>query len=167
MIYPPSIIPPSSVPSLLARLSTERNAIHRKRLMWSLIGMPIAAPFALVPVIPNLPFFYLAYRAFSHWKALEGAKHLNFLTKNGLFQPVENAALDAVYRRHKKGAVIDAEALHAETKVEWATTDAAAAVERVNSEGAPADEGEEVLLLREHDAQHVSCIPSAFRRSES
>jgi hypothetical protein len=166
VIYPPSIIPPSAVPSLLARLSTERNAIHRKRLMWSLVGMPIAAPFALVPVIPNLPFFYLAYRAFSHWRALEGAKHLSFLAKNGLFQPVESAALDAVYGRRKKGAAIDAEALHAEAKVAWATADAAAAVERARSEGAPTDEGEEVLLLREQDAQDVSCVPSVFRRSE-
>lgn len=58
------------MPSILERLSTERNAIHRKRLVWSLIGLPISVPFALVPVIPNLPFFYLAYRAFSHWKGM-------------------------------------------------------------------------------------------------
>lgn len=65
IIYPPSLIPEQNVSKILHQLGTERNVIHRSRLTWSLIGMPIVAPFALVPVIPNLPFFYLAYRGIS------------------------------------------------------------------------------------------------------
>jgi hypothetical protein len=62
VIYPPSVIDEKSVPKVLQQLATERNTLHRKRLIWSIVGMPIMAPFGLIPVIPNLPFFYLAYR---------------------------------------------------------------------------------------------------------
>ncbi|KAI5842863.1 mitochondrial K+-H+ exchange-related-domain-containing protein [Tricharina praecox] len=158
VVYPPSIISSSSVAGLLSRLSTERNAVHRKRLIWSLIGMPISAPFALVPVIPNLPFFYLAYRAFSHWKALEGAKHLGFLAANGMFQPVPSAALDEVYTRHRKAVTIDARALKAMTSVEWTTTDAAEVIKKARKQGPPVAEEEDVLLLREQDAQDIAQV---------
>lgn len=61
-MYPSSMIGEDAVPAILQRLATERDGLHRKRLIWSVVGMPIAAPFGLVPVIPNIPFFYLAYR---------------------------------------------------------------------------------------------------------
>ncbi|CBX99053.1 predicted protein [Plenodomus lingam JN3] len=59
--------------------------------------MPFTAPFMLVPIIPNLPFFYVLYRAWSHWKALSGSKHLEFLLKHGLPKPRANWNLDEVY----------------------------------------------------------------------
>lgn len=98
VIYPPSVIQGGDVPSIIQRLATERAALHRSRLLWSIIGMPIVAPFALVPLIPNIPFFYLAFRAYSHWKALEGGKHLEFLLRNKLLAPVPSTELDAIYR---------------------------------------------------------------------
>jgi hypothetical protein len=67
-------------------------------MIWSIVGMPIVAPFAIVPVIPNIPFFYLLYRAFSHWKALSGAKHLEFLLSRNLLAPTPAASLESVYR---------------------------------------------------------------------
>ena len=48
--FPPSIIPEGQVRDVLKSLSTEREGLHKKRLVWSIIGMPIVAPFALVPV---------------------------------------------------------------------------------------------------------------------
>jgi hypothetical protein len=42
--------------------------MHRSKLIWSVVIMPFTAPFMLIPVIPNLPFFYVLYRAWSHWK---------------------------------------------------------------------------------------------------
>lgn len=48
--YPQSIIPTSKAESLIMRLATERDALHRKRLTWSIVGMPLSAPFALIPV---------------------------------------------------------------------------------------------------------------------
>ena len=50
VIYPASLISTHKIEGLLQRLSTEREALHRKRLMWCFVGMPITIPFALVPV---------------------------------------------------------------------------------------------------------------------
>ncbi|RAL64312.1 hypothetical protein DID88_002203 [Monilinia fructigena] len=63
--------------------------------------MPIVAPFALVPVIPNLPFFYLCFRAYSHWKALAGSKHIEFLLKENLVAIKPSKILDELYLRNK------------------------------------------------------------------
>ncbi|KAH8155331.1 uncharacterized protein LAJ45_00341 [Morchella importuna] len=98
VIYPPSVIKEKRIPEIIKTLATERNDIHRSRLIWSIVGMPIVAPFALVPIIPNIPFFYLLYRAFSHWKALAGAKHLEFLVNHQLLQPTPITELDSLYR---------------------------------------------------------------------
>ncbi|EEY18257.1 conserved hypothetical protein [Verticillium alfalfae VaMs.102] len=97
LIYPQSVIPKDRVESILSSLATERDSLHRKRLIWCIIGMPISAPFALVPVIPNLPFFYLVYRAWSHWRALAGSNHLRFLVKNKLLDLSPSKKLDQVY----------------------------------------------------------------------
>jgi len=34
----------------MLQLGTERMAMHRRNLMWCIIGMPISAPFAIVPM---------------------------------------------------------------------------------------------------------------------
>ena len=47
--------------------------------------------------IPNLPFFYLVYRSWSHWKAYSGSKHLEFLLQNNLPTPNPSWELDEVY----------------------------------------------------------------------
>ncbi|KAI0834065.1 mitochondrial K+-H+ exchange-related-domain-containing protein [Hypoxylon sp. FL0890] len=97
LIYPESLIPTTKAVSVLRALGTERESLHKSRLIWCLIGMPISAPFALVPIIPNLPFFYLAYRAWSHWRALAGGKHIRFLCDNNLLSLSPSPALDSVY----------------------------------------------------------------------
>ena len=51
----------------LSALAARRTPHHRKYLIWCIVGMPFTAPFALIPVVPNLPFFYLVWRAYSHW----------------------------------------------------------------------------------------------------
>ncbi|KAH6687929.1 mitochondrial K+-H+ exchange-related-domain-containing protein [Plectosphaerella plurivora] len=97
LIYPSSIIPTQKAESLVLRLATERQALHKKRMTWCFLGMPITIPFALVPVVPNLPFFYLVYRAWSHWRALAGGNHLEFLVKNKLFKLSPSKLLDDIY----------------------------------------------------------------------
>ncbi|KAF6841959.1 hypothetical protein CPLU01_00052 [Colletotrichum plurivorum] len=97
LIYPDTIIPTTKAESVVRTLATERDALHKKKLIWCLIGMPISAPFALVPVIPNLPFFYLVYRAWSHWRALEGGKHLRFLLDNKLLALAPSKLLNDIY----------------------------------------------------------------------
>lgn len=50
VFYPKALIPPSKVEDVLQQLSTERAGLHRRRLLWCLVGMPISAPFAAVPM---------------------------------------------------------------------------------------------------------------------
>ncbi|KAJ8133507.1 hypothetical protein O1611_g114 [Lasiodiplodia mahajangana] len=100
LIFPPSVISPTRAPEILHRLATEREALHRSRLIWCFVGMPISAPFALVPIVPNLPFFYLAYRAWSHYRALAGGKHLQWLLSKKFITLHPSKTLDTIYPRH-------------------------------------------------------------------
>ncbi|KZF23474.1 hypothetical protein L228DRAFT_246246 [Xylona heveae TC161] len=96
--FPSSIIPDEKVSDILRTLSTERQSLHRKRMWWSIFWMPFTAPVALIPIIPNIPFFYLCFRAWSHWRALSGSKHVEFLLDNNLIKHVPSSLLDARYR---------------------------------------------------------------------
>jgi len=48
--FPETWLSEDKVKEVLKKLATERQSIHRKRLIWSFVGMPISAPFALVPM---------------------------------------------------------------------------------------------------------------------
>ncbi|KZV97369.1 hypothetical protein EXIGLDRAFT_379144 [Exidia glandulosa HHB12029] len=48
----------------------ERMPRHRRgAITWAAIS-PLTAPFMIVPIIPNLPFFFCVWRAWSHWQGL-------------------------------------------------------------------------------------------------
>lgn len=66
MHYPPSLISPAHLMTNLTSLASTRAPHHRSRMIWCVIGMPFTIPFAIVPIVPNLPFFYLVWRAWSH-----------------------------------------------------------------------------------------------------
>ncbi|GAB1316726.1 Mitochondrial K+-H+ exchange-related-domain-containing protein [Madurella fahalii] len=102
VVYPKSLLPMDRVPKVLETLATEREALHKRRLIWCFIGMPLSAPIALLPVIPNIPFFYLVYRAWSHWRALSGGKHIQFLLKNNLLALTPSPVVDEVYARQNQ-----------------------------------------------------------------
>lgn len=97
VLFPGKYLPETRVPGLLQKLAKERQNLHRSKLIWSIVIMPFTAPFMLVPVIPNLPFFYVLYRAWSHWKALGGSKHLEFLLRHNLPTPSPSGKLDELY----------------------------------------------------------------------
>ncbi|CAI5758370.1 unnamed protein product [Candida verbasci] len=63
----------------LYKFKSENEEKHKKFAILCAIGIPLTLPFALVPVLPNVPGFYLAYRLYCHIKALLGIKHLNYL----------------------------------------------------------------------------------------
>lgn len=44
-----------------------------------------------------MPFFYLVYRAWSHWRALAGGKHVEWLGQNKLLVPSPSETLDELY----------------------------------------------------------------------
>lgn len=47
-----------------------------------------------------MPFFYLVYRAWSHWRAIAGGKHLQWLIEKKLLQPTPSKTLDQLYALH-------------------------------------------------------------------
>jgi len=102
VLFPEILIPNGKVLDVLRILGTERVALHKQRLLWSFIGMPLVAPFALVPIIPNLPFFYLVFRAWSHWRALSGSKHIEFLLDKKLITAQPSPILDELYSTGKR-----------------------------------------------------------------
>jgi hypothetical protein len=50
VIFPPTLIKPGSMETLLKKLGTERQSLHRKRMWWSIAGMPMTIPVMLVPL---------------------------------------------------------------------------------------------------------------------
>ncbi|EER27187.1 hypothetical protein D8B26_005729 [Coccidioides posadasii str. Silveira] len=101
LLYPGNVIHQSRILGTLRKLATERQDLHRRRMWWSLGVAPLTAPIALIPLIPNIPFFYLAYRGWSHWRALNGSKHLEFLLDNHLVNPTSLPGLEDLYSRHQ------------------------------------------------------------------
>ncbi|KAK5099888.1 hypothetical protein LTS08_005603 [Lithohypha guttulata] len=99
VVYPANFVKEADVPKVLSRLARERKQLHFNRFVGSLVAIPFTIPFALIPVIPNLPFFYVAYRAWSHWKALKGSDHLDFILDHRLFRPITTDAVQSLYKR--------------------------------------------------------------------
>ncbi|WVQ95104.1 hypothetical protein IAU59_002198 [Kwoniella sp. CBS 9459] len=83
----------------LHRLLIHRIPYHRKMMWRSLIFTPVTWPFAIIPVIPNFPFFYVLWRAWSHYKAWRGALYLEILLKNGLIVEKEDKQLTEIYAK--------------------------------------------------------------------
>lgn len=68
LIYPPSFMSSVEPMAHLRALLAHRSPLHRRRT-WLWVGIaPLTAPFAILPIIPNLPFFFCVWRAWSHWK---------------------------------------------------------------------------------------------------
>ncbi|KAK5138472.1 hypothetical protein LTR08_000058 [Meristemomyces frigidus] len=96
-LYPGAFMKSSNVSEVLKKLATERQALHKRGLIQSLVCMPIVAPFALVPVVPNIPFFYLVFRAWSHYRALYGGRLLEHVMKKNLVQITDSKQMNAMY----------------------------------------------------------------------
>ncbi|RMD41803.1 hypothetical protein DV735_g3297, partial [Chaetothyriales sp. CBS 134920] len=137
VVFPGNIMHQEDVPKVMLRLAKERKTLHWNRFIGSAILMPITIPFALVPVsvplraraqrslqprltagsIPNIPFFYAAFRCWSHWRgkqvraaiegphidnldtALRGSDHLEHLLTHRLYRPVSTDAIEELYER--------------------------------------------------------------------
>ncbi|RHZ66704.1 hypothetical protein CDV55_107381 [Aspergillus turcosus] len=99
VLFPGNAIKAEKLRSILRKIATERQDLHHKKMWWSLIAAPFTAPIALIPVVPNIPFFYLAYRGWSHWRALNGSKHLEYLVEKDLLNPVSFPGLERLYAK--------------------------------------------------------------------
>ncbi|KAF9105707.1 hypothetical protein BGX27_009491 [Mortierella sp. AM989] len=77
----PSSLKEIQVQSDFKTLVEQRIPYHRKYMIYSALWVPVTSLFTIVPLVPNIPFFYNAFRLWSHWK--------DTLIKNGglEFQP--------------------------------------------------------------------------------
>ncbi|KIJ62596.1 hypothetical protein HYDPIDRAFT_114247 [Hydnomerulius pinastri MD-312] len=107
LIYPPSLYtgPLSGGPNgglhpsiaHLRELLTSREPRHRRGFfLWAIIA-PFTAPFMLIPVIPNLPFFFCVWRSWSHYRAYRSSQYLSSLLDHGLIVPDPSPELDKLY----------------------------------------------------------------------
>ncbi|CAI7628593.1 unnamed protein product [Penicillium glandicola] len=99
VMFPGNAVPLDRIQHVLRTIATERQELHRKKMIWSLIAAPITAPFGLVPVVPNIPFFYVAYRGWSHWRALNGSRHLELLVDKNILNPISLPELEKLYAK--------------------------------------------------------------------
>ncbi|KAL1969404.1 hypothetical protein VTN77DRAFT_9597 [Rasamsonia byssochlamydoides] len=99
VVFPGNVIKSDNVLGILEKLGTERQDLHRRKMWWSIGLAPLTAPIAVIPLVPNIPFFYLAYRGWSHWRALSGSRHLVYLLEKGLLQPQSSPELENFYSK--------------------------------------------------------------------
>ncbi|EEB07358.1 hypothetical protein SJAG_02445 [Schizosaccharomyces japonicus yFS275] len=82
VVYHAPNISSSFVYEQLGKLAMQRQ-LHSKYLLGNILGLPLTIPVILIPLIPNLPGFYLCYRAYCNWRAMQGAAQLDRLFDTG------------------------------------------------------------------------------------
>lgn len=80
--FPGKLLSKHTVVSELQSLYKNGIDYHKKHTILCLLGIPLTIPVILVPIIPNVPGFYLTYRAYCNFKAFLGAKHLRNIMEN-------------------------------------------------------------------------------------
>ncbi|KAJ9484156.1 hypothetical protein VN97_g9229 [Penicillium thymicola] len=144
VLFPGNAVRLERIQQVVRTIATERQEIHRKRMMWSLIAAPITAPFGLVPVVPNIPFFYLAYRGWSHWRALNGSRHLEILVEKNLLNPISLPELEQLYAKRASQTL-------ERTTIETSYSEVAEDIEQ----------SEDRVLLKMSDAKKLATILDA------
>ena len=82
LYYPDSVLSPPEILSKINKLSKFGIAYHKKQMMYCGLALPLTFPLILIPLLPNVPGFYITYRFYCHLKAYLGAKHLKALCNN-------------------------------------------------------------------------------------
>ncbi|KAH8825168.1 mitochondrial K+-H+ exchange-related-domain-containing protein [Flagelloscypha sp. PMI_526] len=97
LIHPTSLQPEVQL-SRLRSMVDHRIPTHKRGFWRYLIIAPFTAPFMIIPVIPNLPFFYCAWRSWHHWRAYKAAEYIKTLLDNNNIIPQESQELDVIYK---------------------------------------------------------------------
>ncbi|XXG81562.1 hypothetical protein AAC387_Pa09g2160 [Persea americana] len=78
--YPMSLNP-HLVRRRLRHIAMRGSIIHRRYFYGSLSLLPFTAALTVLPM-PNVPFFWILFRAYSHWQGLKGSEQLLLLISN-------------------------------------------------------------------------------------
>ncbi|KAK9365856.1 mitochondrial K+-H+ exchange-related-domain-containing protein [Lipomyces kononenkoae] len=97
LVFPPHLMKEHEAVDSVRQLAEKGLPYHFKYMLLSLAATPLTLPIAVLPLIPNLPGFYLLYRAWSHWKAWEGAKLLKRIVDENKFVMEPSHAIEGVY----------------------------------------------------------------------
>ncbi|XP_052487899.1 uncharacterized protein LOC105774256 isoform X3 [Gossypium raimondii] len=73
--YPPSLNS-RLVRRRLRHIAMRGTVIHRKYFYGSVTLLPLTTALAVLP-LPNIPFFWVLFRTYSHWRALQEWQNLN------------------------------------------------------------------------------------------
>lgn len=81
---------PSSLNARLVRrrlrhIASRGTIIHKKYLYGSVTLLPLTSFFMVLP-LPNIPFLWVLFRTYSHWRALQGSENLLRLVTNSSHQ---------------------------------------------------------------------------------
>ncbi|TFK52229.1 hypothetical protein OE88DRAFT_1657365 [Heliocybe sulcata] len=99
LLYPPSY---TNTPLLQLQSLIVKRLPGHKRGMWTwLLVSPLTAPFALIPIMPNLPFFFCVWRAWHHWRAFKASQYLEALLERGSIVPEPSEELDQIYASNR------------------------------------------------------------------
>ncbi|KAH8673402.1 mitochondrial K+-H+ exchange-related-domain-containing protein [Xylariales sp. PMI_506] len=110
VLFPRKFVDEGLVLVALNRSAIRGQSLYLKRLVGNFLLIPWTLPFALVPIntigyqssanqtpvgrIPNIPFFFVTFKAWNHWRAYGGAKQLEYLLANGAIHPLPSTELD-------------------------------------------------------------------------
>lgn len=81
-VYHPRFQEPQAILSQMHEFRSSLTAYHKKWAYLCALGIPLSLPAALIPVLPNVPGFYFAYRLYCHLQALRGAGNLGYLLES-------------------------------------------------------------------------------------
>ncbi|PIA50477.1 hypothetical protein AQUCO_01300898v1 [Aquilegia coerulea] len=77
----PTSLDPRLVRRRLRHIAMRGTVIHRKYFYGSVTLLPFTSALAVLP-LPNVPFFWMLFRTYSHWRALKGSERLLRLVSN-------------------------------------------------------------------------------------
>ncbi|KAJ7771074.1 mitochondrial K+-H+ exchange-related-domain-containing protein [Mycena maculata] len=97
LVYPPVALSGPHALDHLRALVKERIPLHNRGVWTWIFFAVLSAPLKLIPIIPNFPFYFCAWRTWSHWKAMRAARYIQGLLDSNRVVPEPFKALDAVY----------------------------------------------------------------------
>ncbi|KAH1085407.1 hypothetical protein GYH30_017411 [Glycine max] len=98
------IIYPSSLNAQLVRrrlrhIAVRGAVIHRNYLYGLVSLIPLTSALSILP-LPNVPFFWILFRTYSHWRALQGSERLFQLVSDN--SKTSNTCTDEKKTEHKE-----------------------------------------------------------------
>ncbi|KAL6560027.1 hypothetical protein OROGR_005144 [Orobanche gracilis] len=91
IIYPSSLNP-RLVRRRLRHIAFRGSVIHKNYLYGSAILLPLTSIFMVLP-LPNIPFFWILFRTYSHWRASHGSRKLLHLVSDASCRPHQSVEM--------------------------------------------------------------------------